>query len=272
MEKVTKVISSWAFVLCLFGVLFGGGLTVPARHFQASVTMFVIGTIVLACKIISLLDADEYRSAFTTIILILAAALTYWEVGYARGEIQIPGLERPPVYTVYPAPEQPKSAPKIETPKPDQPKPRPKAKPQPEKDTPVIPIVPESHYGNLAFRCKKMGDDMVAYADASDNERPNPVTDREAYYEWIKTTDAKMRALGRRDIDELQKDLAANTIRDPELDERLNDWREVFKYRNGPNMEMCLSNPANSSCYTQTYDIRKMGELFQRLATTIPKT
>ena len=257
----------WAYFAALQGL---GGWT-ALHHFEASASIFILSNIMLLTKIIteSAKAESEHRAAFLTLVLCLLAGFTFVEMGLAKGEYMVPGFAgHPGPILVEPRREQ--QPPKVMLPKPASRKPAPKPQPKPKEQPPVISVA--ARYGNLGARCTDLGDTLVAYADSQDKVRPNPSTNKYAYNEWIRTTDGTMRFREGQEIDSLQKDLNAADLRNTELDEYLQRYREAFQFRNGSRGSVCVSSPEFGPCYIQTYDIRKIGQLFRYLATQIPKT
>jgi hypothetical protein len=142
-----------------------------------------------------------------------------------------------------------------------------RTKPQP---PPVINM--EAPYGNLAARCEDLGSAIVSYADGQLNVRPERKPENlEDYNQWIRISDGMFRARAEQNVNDLHADLLGRYIKDPQLEELLQRSREVYQFRNGPNMEHCVRNSQSPLCYLSVADIREIGERFVYLSTQIKR-
>ncbi len=129
-------------------------------------------------------------------------------------------------------------------------------------------------YGNLANRCKELGQAIVNAADERAKIMPTfpaPVTEaqRAQYNDWYMQNDGVVfHAHFWNEAVKLQKDLRAVSITDTRLDELLERHASNFARRN-QEVELAIKHPTLYHCSIE--DIRETGERFLYLATQVPK-
>jgi hypothetical protein len=124
-------------------------------------------------------------------------------------------------------------------------------------------------YGNLSKRCESLGDGIIRFVAGRNQIKPElTASNQKEFWDWYRVNDGLFRSYFFNDSKTLLKDLEANNVKDPHLNELIEKHEKYVIERNKVPPQFVFEH--SMMFHLRIEEIEEIGQRFKKLATEIP--